>query len=247
VSGLTGKVALVTGGSRGIGAGIARRLATDGAKVVVNYASRADAAEQVVADIRSKSGEAIALQADMGDLDAVRRLFAETKAHYGRLDILVNNAAIAEFLPLDALTPEHIERHFAVNVYGPIFAMQEAARLFDEAGGRIINISSSITTGPAPGASIYSATKATLENLTRSYAHELGKRGITVNAIAPGTTESDMLNAVMAQDVQQRMIANTALGRLGTPEDIAAVVAYLASEDGLWITGQVIHANGGLR
>jgi 3-oxoacyl-[acyl-carrier protein] reductase len=247
VSGLTGKVALVTGGSRGIGAGIARRLAVDGAKIVVNYASRNDAAEQVVADIRDNGGEAIALQADMGDLDAIHRMFAETQAHYGRLDILVNNAAVAEFLPLDALTPEHVERQFAINVYGPLFAMQEAARLFDEAGGRIINISSSITIGPAPGASIYSATKAALENLTRAYAHELGKRSITVNAVAPGTTESDMLNEVMAQDVQQRMIANTALGRLGLPEDIAAVVAFLASEDGLWVTGQIIHASGGLR
>jgi 3-oxoacyl-[acyl-carrier protein] reductase len=244
---LSTKVAVVTGGSRGIGAGIARRLAAEGAKVVVNYASRADAAEQVVADIQKGGGDAIALQTDMGDLDAIRRLFAETKTQYGRLDILVNNAAIAEFMPLDAITPEHYERHFAVNVRGPIFAMQEAARLFDEAGGCIINISSSITTGPAPSGSVYSATKAALENLTRSYAHELGSRGITVNAVAPGTTESDMLNAVMPPEMQQRMIANTALGRLGTPEDIAAVVAFLASNDGRWVTGQIIHANGGLR
>lgn len=244
--GLQNKIALVTGGSRGIGAGIVRRLAAEGAKVIVNYANRADAAEQVVAEITTAGGEAIALQADMGDLEAIRRLFAEIKARYGRLDILVNNAAVAEFLPLDAITPEHLQRQFAVNVYGPVFAMQEATRLFDAAGGRIINISSSITIGPAPGASAYSATKAALENFTRAFAHELGSRGVTVNAIAPGTTETDMLNAVMSAEMQQKMIANTALGRLGTPDDIAHVVAFLASDEGYWVTGQTIHASGGL-
>lgn len=246
MSTLEGKVALVTGASRGIGAGIARRLAADGAQVVVNYASREDAAKRVVGEIEAAGGQAIAVQADMSDLDAVRNLFARTMERFGRLDILVNNAALAENLPLNAVDADHYERIFHVNVRGPLFAMQEAARLFDAPGGRIINISSGITQVPAPFALLYAATKAALDNLTLSIAHDLGKRGITVNAVAPGTTESDMLNAVMSQEMQQAMIANTALGRLGTPEDIAAVVAFLASDAGGWITGQVISASGGL-
>lgn len=188
----------------------------------------------------------MAVQADMGDLFAIERLFAATMARFGRLDILVNNAAIAEQLPLESIDEGHYERMFNVNVRGPLFAMQEAAKLFGGAGCSIINISSGITQVPAPHALLYAATKAALEHLTRSIARDLGKRGITVNAVAPGTTESDMLNAVMSEEMQKAMASNTALGRLGTPEDIAAVVAFLASEEGGWITGQVIAANGGL-
>lgn len=247
MAGLTGKVAIVTGGSRGIGAGIARRLAADGASVVVGYVQREEAALQVVRQIEQSGGEAMALQADMGDLRAVERLFAATMERFHRLDILVNNAAVAECLPLSSLDAEHFERMFHVNVRGPLFAMQQAALYFHGPGCRIINLSSGITQVPAPMAPIYAATKAALENLTRSIAHDLGPRGVTVNAVAPGATASDMLDAFMSEEQKRQVIASTPLGRLGTPEDIAAVVAFLASEEGGWITGQVIYAGGGLR
>ena len=243
---LAGKVAVVTGASRGIGAAIARRLAADGAKVVVNYSRNADAVAQVVAQIAAAGGEAFAVQADIADLGAVARLFEETNARFGRLDILVNNAAIADFRPLDAIDPAHFDRQFAVNVRGLLFATQAAARQMG-AGGRILHISSGAAQAAPPGTSVYSASKAAVEAMAKSHAAELGARGITVNVVAPGTTETDMLNAAMPKEVQQAMVANTALGRLGQPEDIADVVAFLASEDARWVTGQVLGVSGGLR
>jgi 3-oxoacyl-[acyl-carrier protein] reductase len=243
---LQDRVAIVTGGSRGIGAGIARRLAEDGAAVVVNYSTNVEAADVVVAGIEAVGGRAVALQADLADLVQVRRLFAAAQQAYGRLDILVNNAAVAEFLPLEAITTGHYHRQFAVNVCGLLFATQEAAQRMGE-GGRIINISSGAAQAAPPSASVYSATKAAVEAITRSLAQELGPRQITVNAVAPGFTETDMLRAVMANVDWNELAARTPLGRIGTPEDIADVVAFLASEEARWVTGQVIGASGGLR
>src|SRR5579871_5329200 len=240
---LTGKVAVVTGGSRGIGAAIALRLAHEGAIVIVNYSRNAEAAAQVVEQIEASGGEAEAIQADVADLTQNQRLFAETLEGYGRLDILVNNAGVAEFRPLDQADEAHFTRQFEVNVRGALFATQEAARRMGDSGGRIINISSGAGEAAPPGTSVYSATKAALNALTKSHAAELGPRGITVNAVAPGLTQTDMLDAVIPADVRQTLIRNTPLGRLGTPEDIADVVAFLASEDARWITGQILGVN----
>ncbi len=244
---LAGKVAIVTGASRGIGAAIARRLGAEGAAVVVNYHQSAEAAEKVVADILALGSEAIALQADLIDSDQIRAMFAQVQERCRRLDILVNNAGVAEYRPLEAIDQTHFGRQFKVNVSGLLFATQEAARAFGTSGGRIINISSGAAQAAPPGASVYSATKAAVDTLTRCYAAELGPRRITVNAVAPGLTETDMLAAVIPAEVQKAMIATTALRRLGTPEDTADVVAFLASDDARWITGQVIGVNGGLR
>lgn len=246
MSSLMGRVAIVTGASRGIGAAIARRLARDGAIVIITYAHQDSAAAQIVRDIDSRGGEVEAVQADMADLGAVRSLVSETMSNYGRLDILVNNAAVSQILPLPEIDQPHYDRLFEVNVRGPLFAMQEAARVMSNPG-RIINISSGAAHAAPPGWAVYSASKAALETMTLSFAAELGSQGITVNAISPGITQTDMLGAMIPPKVQEFMIANTALGRLGTPEDIADAVAFLASDDARWITAQVIGVNGGLR
>ncbi len=244
---LQGKVALVTGASRGIGAAIARRLARDGARVVVNYSRSLEAAEAVVKDIQQAGGEAGVVQADLSDLAQIRAMVAFALATYGRLDILVNNAAIADFRPLDAIDANHFDSQFALNVRGLLFATQEAVRHFPETGGRVINISSGAAQAASPGASVYSATKAAVETLTRSHAAELGPKGITVNAVSPGLTETEMMRAVITPEVEKAMVGQTALGRVGTPDDIADVVAFVASDAARWITGQAIGANGGLR
>jgi 3-oxoacyl-[acyl-carrier protein] reductase len=244
---LENRVAVVTGASRGIGAGIARRLAADGAAIVVNYSRNASAAEALVAEIEAGGGRAMACGADMSDREQVIRLFDSAWAAYGRLDILVNNAGVAEFLPLEAITPEHYRRLFDVNVCGVLFAMQEAARRFGDQGGRIINISSGAAQAAPPTGSVYSATKAAVDTITRSLAVELGPRRITVNVVAPGFTDTDMFRAFMGGADENEFIARTPLGRIGTAEDIADVVAFLASDEARWITGQIIGANGGLR
>jgi 3-oxoacyl-[acyl-carrier protein] reductase len=246
VSRLTGRVAVVTGASRGIGAAIARRLAQDGAIVIITYARQEAAALQTAREIEERGGEVEPVRADMADLDAVRALFAETAANYGRLDILVNNAGVAQFLPLDQIDEVHYGRIFDINVRGPLFAMQEAARSMGNPG-RIVNISSGAAQAAPAGSSVYAASKAALETFTRTFAAELGAKGITVNAVSPGITQTDMLAENIPARVQERMIANTALGRLGTPEDIADVVAFLVSDDARWVTGQIIGASGGLR
>ena len=244
---MTGKVALVTGASRGIGRAVAERLARDGVCVVVNYARSTEQAEQVVAGIRDRGGEASALQADLGQPEQIRLLFERTIQHCGRLDILVNNAGAYEARPLERTDEAHYAAVFDVNVRGVLLASREAAHHFGDQGGRIINLSSGAARAAVPGGSVYAASKAAVEALTRCHAAELGPRGITVNAVAPGFTESDMLDVALPTQARETMIALTALGRLGRPEDIADVVAFLASDDARWITGETIGASGGLR
>jgi 3-oxoacyl-[acyl-carrier protein] reductase len=247
MSGQNGKVAIVTGASRGIGAAIARRLAREGVVVIVGYSRNSEAALQVVAEIERAGGEAEAIQADVADLDQVKRLFRETIQGFGRLDILVNNAGVAEFRPLEAVDAAHYAHQFDVNVRGLLFATQEAALRFGLEGGCIVNITSGAAKAAPPGTSVYSATKAAVDAMTMSHAAELGPRQIRVNAVAPGITETDMLQTNIPPAAQQAMIQTTALRRLGTPEDIADVVAFLTSHEARWITGQIVGVSGGLR
>jgi 3-oxoacyl-[acyl-carrier protein] reductase len=242
---LNDKVAIVTGASRGIGAAIARRLAMDGAKVVVNFAQSERAAGQVVAAIESAGGEAVAIKADLSDTAQIALLFDAAMKKFGRLDILVNNAAMAEPAPLASSGIEHYARHFDLNVRGVLLATAEAAKHMT-AGGRIINISSGVVRQRAGGYGVYAATKAAVEAFTRCHAAELGKRGITVNSVAPGVTDTDMLRSAMPEAMQKDLIAQTPLGRLGKPDDIADAVALIASDDARWITGEIIPASGGL-
>lgn len=241
--GLAGQVALVTGASRGIGAAIARRLAADGAAVAVNYRTGRAQADAVVAAIEAAGGRAVALGADVADPAELARLFDATERHLGRVDVLVNNAGILRPTPIGGTEPATLDALFAVNVRAPWLATQEFVRRRGDArGGRVIHIGSGAGHRAFPGHAGYSASKAALEGMTRSMAAELGSRGITVNTVAPGTTETDMLPPSLAKVV----VPMTALGRLGRPEDIAGVIAFLASEAGGWITGTVLDANGGL-
>ncbi len=239
---LKGKVAVVTGASRGIGRGIAERLAKDGATIVVNYTKSAGEAEKVVAGIHSRGGIAMAVQADVSKVDDIRRLFQETHKAFGRLDILINNAGIFWAKPIVETTEEEYDRMFAVNAKGQFFALQEAAKHMAE-GGRIVNISTGGTKLAFQGISIYGASKSALEFFTKVAAKELGAKNITVNTVSPGYTETDMLS-----DPQFRSIGAQAspFGRLGTPTDIAQVVAFVVSEEAGWITGDTIQAGGGV-
>lgn len=241
---LQGKVALVTGSSRGIGRAIVERLSRDGAAVVVNYAGRAEPAKEVVAGIEKAGGRAISVQADVSSVADVVRLFDMTLAHFGRLDILVNNAGVIIYKRLVDITEEEYDQLMAINVKGTFFACQQAAkRLADR--GRIINLSTSITALLLPTYSVYAASKGAVEQITRVLAKELGPRQITVNAVSPGPTDTELFSEGKTEEEKNRMAQMAALGRLGKPEDIADVVAFLASDDARWITGQNIRANGG--
>jgi 3-oxoacyl-[acyl-carrier protein] reductase len=249
MSKLKGKVAIVTGASKGIGAAIAKHLAAEGAAVAVNYASSKEGADRVVAEITRNGGEAIAVQANVAKQAEIDRLFSETKKAFGRLDILVNNAGIYEFLPLEDVTEEHFHKQFDLNVLGLVLASKAAVKHFDAAGGSIINISSGASTMPPPNASIYSATKAAVDAVTRSLAKELGPRNIRVNSINPGMVETEGVHAAgFAQsDFRKQVEAQTPLGRIGQPQDIAPVAVFLASSEAAWITGETLLVAGGLR
>lgn len=242
---LNGKVALVTGASRGIGAATVKQLAAAGAKVAVNYFKNAQAANQVVQAIEQAGGIAVAVSANVADPVQVKQLFATVTEQFGTLHILVNNAGTAEFAPLSEIDDDHIGRQFDLNVRGVIYASQEASRWF-EGEGRIINLSSVVADG-VPGGAVYAATKAAVNAITCSLAIELGDRQITVNAVSPGPVDTDLAQAVNTAESFQQMVSRTPLGRLGVPDDIARTIAFLASDDAAWITGQIIGADGGFR
>ena len=246
---LEGKVAIVTGASKGIGASIAKHLAESGAAVVVNYASSKEGADRVVGEIEGKGGRAVAVQADMAKADDVERLFSDAKTAFGRLDIVVNNAGVYEFMPLEQITEAHFHRQFDVNVLGLILAAKEAVKHFGADGGSIVNISSVASTAAPPNASVYSATKAAVDAVTRSLAKELGPRRIRVNAINPGMVETEGFRTAGLEesDFRKQVEAQTPLGRIGRPQDIAPAAVFLASEDAGWITGETLHISGGMR
>jgi 3-oxoacyl-[acyl-carrier protein] reductase len=247
VSKLNGKVAVVTGASKGIGAGIAKALAAAGASVAVNYASSKDGADSVVAAIQAKGGKAIAVKGDVAKAADVKRLFEETKKAFGRVDVLVNNAGVYVFQPLADVTENEFHRQFNINVLGTILTTQEAAKHFGPQGGSVINISSTASEDAIPTASVYSATKGAVDTITRVLAAELGPRKIRVNVIAPGGTETEGLHSagVIGSDFEKATIARTALGRLGQPDDIARVAVFLASDESGWLTGERLSAAGG--
>lgn len=241
----TNPVAIVTGASRGIGAAVAARLAKEGFTVVVNYVGRADAAEQVVRDIVAAGGKAISAQADVAKAADVRRLFDTVDEVYGGVDVLVNNAGIMVLSPVADFEDDEFDRLFDVNVKGSFNTMREAAKRLSN-GGRIVNFSSSVVGLLQPGYASYAATKAAIEAATMVLARELRGRGITVNAVAPGPTATDLFLTGKSDELVDRLAKLAPLERLGTPEDIAAAVAFLAGPDGGWINGQVLRANGGI-
>jgi 3-oxoacyl-[acyl-carrier protein] reductase len=245
---LKGKVAVVTGASKGIGAAIAKSLSAAGAAVVVNYSFSKDGADRVVAEIKANGGNAIAVKGDVANAADVRRMFAETKKAFDRLDVLVNNAGVYKFVPLEEITEDEFHREFNINVLGTILATQEAVRHFGANGGSVINISSIASTGVAEAA-IYSGTKGAIDAITRGLAAELGPRKIRVNAIAPGGVETEGTRSagVLGSDFEKTMIAGTPLGRFGQPDDIARIAVFLASDDSAWLTGERLAASGGYR
>jgi 3-oxoacyl-[acyl-carrier protein] reductase len=246
---LEGQVAVVTGASKGIGAAIAEHLAAAGATVVVNYARSRPGAEAIVDRIRRAGGKAVAVQADVSNLEDVRRLFAEAKKAFGKLDILVNNAGIYEFAPLEAISADHFHKHFNLNVLGLLLTTQEAIKHFGPSGGSIVNISSFAATSAPPNTSVYSGTKAAVNAITRSLAQELGPRRIRVNAVSPGVVETEGLRAagISGSDFQRQIETQTPLGRISRPQDIAPAVVFLASPESAWITGENLYVSGGLR
>ncbi len=245
---LEGKVAVVTGASKGIGAEIAKQLAAEGAAVVVNYASSKAGADKVVADITGKGGKAVAVQGDVSKAGDIKKLFAETKKAFDRLDVLVNNAGIYEFAPLEEITAENFNKQFGLNVLGLILTTQEAVKHFGKAGGSVVNISSMVSKLAFPGATVYSATKAAVDSITRTLSVELGPKKIRVNAVNPGmvVTEGNY-TAEEGSDMRKAVEEKTPLGRIGQVSDIAPAVVYFASDDSKWVTGETLYIAGGYR
>jgi 3-oxoacyl-[acyl-carrier protein] reductase len=246
---LEGKVAIVTGASKGIGAAIAKGLSAAGAAVVVNYASSREGADRVVAEITGRGGRAVAVQGDVAKAADVRRLFEETQRAFGTLDVLVNNAGVYQLEPIESVVEGAFHRQFNTNVLGPILAIQEAVKHFGPKGGSVINISSVASTSAPPNSVVYSATKGALDAVTRVLAKELGPRRIRVNTIAPGGVETEGVHAagLIGSDFEKQIVAGTPLGRFGQPEDIAGVAVFLASDAAGWVTGERISASGGFR
>jgi 3-oxoacyl-[acyl-carrier protein] reductase len=248
---LSGKVAVVTGASKGIGASIAKHLAAAGAAVVVNYSSSREGADRVVAEIKRDGGKAVAVQANVAKKADVAKLFSEGKKAFGKLDILINNAGIYEFAPIGEITEEHFHKQFDLNVLGLILASQEAQKHFPSTGGSIINISSVVSTLAPPNSAVYSGTKAAVDAVTRALAKELGSRKIRVNSINPGmvetegTTSSGMSHT--DSNFRKQIESQTPLGRIGQPQDIAPAAVFLASDDSAWITGETLYISGGMR
>ncbi len=249
MSKLAGKVAVVTGASKGIGASIAEHLAAEGASVVVNYASSKAGADKVVNAITAKGGKAIAVQADVSSEADIKRLFAETKKAYGKLDILVNNAGIYEFLPLENITAEHFHKQYNLNVLGLLLTTQEAVKYIGAEGGSIINIGSVAGDNPVATGSVYSSTKAAVDAITIALSKELGARKIRVNSVNPGMVETEGFHTagIAESDFRKMVEAQTPLGRIGQPEDIGRVAAFIASDDAGWVNGQAIQIAGGMR
>jgi 3-oxoacyl-[acyl-carrier protein] reductase len=246
---LAGKVAIVTGASKGIGASIALHLAAEGAAVVVNYSSSKEGADKVVAAITAAGGKASAVQANVAKKAEIEHLFAETKSAFGRLDVLVNNAGVYEFAPLEAISEEHFRKQFDLNVLGLLLTTQEALKYFSSEGGSVINISSIVSTFTPPGSSVYSATKAAVDAITKVLSKELGSRNIRVNSINPGMVETEGLHAAgfTEGEFQQQMEKQTPLGRIGQPPDIATAVVFFATPESGWITGESVMVSGGVR
>ncbi|MBD2068026.1 glucose 1-dehydrogenase [Leptolyngbya sp. FACHB-671] len=246
---LDGKIAVVTGASKGIGAAIAKHLAAEGAAVVVNYASSKEGADHVVDEINSAGGKAIAFQADVSKRAEVEQLFARTQQVFSRLDILVNNAGMYENVPLEDITEDHFHKHFDLNVLGLILTSQQSVKYFGSEGGSIINISSIVSTLAPATSSVYSATKAAVDAVTKSLAKELGPRKIRVNSINPGVVETEGTHTagISLGNYRKQVEAKTPLGRIGQPQDIAPAAVFLASSDSAWITGETLYITGGLR
>ena len=246
---LEGKVAVVTGASKGIGAGIAKQLAAEGAAVVVNYSSSRKGADVVVAEITEKGGKAVAIGANVAKKSEIEKLFAETKKAFGKVDILVNNAGVYEFQPLENVTEEHFHKQFDLNVLGLLLTTQEAVKHFGAKGGTVINLSSIVGRNAHPGASVYSATKGAVNAITQSLAKELGPKKIRVVGVGPGlvvTEGTAVLGAASAEsDFQKAYVAQAPAGRVGQPQDIATAVAFLASDDASWVSGETWYVGGG--
>ncbi|MGD0969669.1 MAG: glucose 1-dehydrogenase [Candidatus Aquilonibacter sp.] len=246
---LSGKVAVITGASKGIGAEIARAFGAEGAAVVVNYSSDETGAQRVVKAVVDAGGKAIAVRANVSKASDVKALFDETKRAFGPADILVNNAGVFKFLPIEAVTEDEYRRQFDTNVLGVLLATQQAVAHFGDRGGKIINVSSVVSQLAPPNSSIYSATKGALDTITRVLASELGPRNIRVNAINPGgvDTEGAKSAGIVGSDFEKAMVAQTPLGRFGKPNDIAPLAVFLASDDAGWVTGELVRASGGMR
>jgi 3-oxoacyl-[acyl-carrier protein] reductase len=243
-----GKVALVTGASKGIGAEVAIRLAAEGAAVAVNYSASQQGADKVVAAIFAKGGKAVAVRGDLTNADDVKKVVAETVKALGPIDVLVNNAGIYEFAPLDGITPEHFHKHFNLNVLGLLQVSQEAVRHFNPAGGSIVNISSGVSTLAPPNAAVYTATKASVDAISSTLSKELAPKKIRVNTVNPGmiATEGVVSAGLDEGDMRKWIESTTPMGRIGKVEEIAAAVAFFASDDASYVTGETLHVTGGL-